>query len=213
MRQETPYGALLILGSAMLLVTGAIHPGSIPFDDNAALARMALVDAFAHSLAILGTWLVLVGLVGLSRMLGLTRVAVMAALVAFALAASGVMVAAALDGFVVPKLAEQWMDADNISRGELKQLIRFSVLIASSLTRVYLLLGAVAIALWSWAIYRDRQSSSLPWVGAVVGVAGIATLIGGPAYVSTHEVLALVAGQAVWMVLAALLTIRRDVAA
>jgi hypothetical protein len=52
-------------------------------------------------------------------------------------------------------------------------------------------------------IYRDRAGRGLPRVGAVVCVARIALLIGGPAYVSTHEVLALVAGQSVWMVLAA----------
>jgi hypothetical protein len=173
---------------------------------------MALIDALAHSLAILGTWLVLLGLVGLSRMLGLHRVTVMAALVAFALATLGVVVAAALDGFVVPKLAEQWLEADNIARGNLKQLVRFCVLVASSLTRIYLLLGAVAISLWSWVIYRDRRAQGLPWVGAVVCVAGIAMLIGGPAHVSAHEVLALIVGQTVWMFLAALLMIRRDVA-
>jgi hypothetical protein len=94
-----------------------------------------------HSLAILGTWLVLVGLVGLSRMLGLKRVTVMAALVAFALATFGVLIAAAFDGLVVPKLAQQWVDADTLARGDLKQLMRFCVLIASPLTRIYLLLG------------------------------------------------------------------------
>jgi hypothetical protein len=212
MRQETGYGATLIAGSAVLLVMGVMHPSAIPLGDSGALARMAFIDRLAHSLAILGTWLVLVGLVGLSRSLGLQRVTVMAALLAFALATVGVVVAAALDGFVVPKLAEQWAEADTIARGDLVQLIRFSVLIASSLTRIYLLLGAVAISLWSWVIHRDRQSQALPWVGAVVCVAGIAMLIGGPSYVSAHEVLALVAGQTVWMGLAASSMFRRNIA-
>jgi hypothetical protein len=110
---------------------------------------------------------------------------------------------------VVPKLAAEWANVDSISRGSLGQLIQFCVLLASSLTRIYLLLGAIAISLWSWAIYRDRLSRGLAWIGAVVGIAGIATLFGGPAYVSVHELLALVAGQAVWMVLAGLLMIRR----
>jgi hypothetical protein len=213
MRHETGYGATLIAGSAVLLVMGVMHPSAIPLGDSGALARMAFIDRLAHSLAILGTWLVLVGLVGLSRMLGLQRVTVTAALLAFALPTFGLMVAATFDGFVLPKLAEQWMDADNIARGDLQQLIRFCVLVASSLTRVYLLLGAVAILLWSWAVYRDRLSQALPWVGTVVGATGIATLFGGPAYVSAHEVLALVAGQTVWMVLAASQMIRRDVPA
>jgi hypothetical protein len=156
---------------------------------------------------------VLVGLVGLSRMLGLQRITVMAALVAFGLVALAVVVAAALDGFVVPRLAEQWGSANDTTRNNLRQLISFCVLVASSLTRIYLLLGVIAVGLWSWVIHRDRLSRSLGWIGAVVVVSGIATLFGGPAYVSVHELLALVAGQAVWMVLAGILMVRRGSAA
>jgi hypothetical protein len=71
------------------------------------------------------------------------------------------------------------------------------------------LLTAAAILLWSWLVHRDHLSLGLPWVGAVVGLAGIATLFGGPAYVSVHELLAMVAGQSVWMVWAGVLMIRR----
>ena len=163
-----------------------------------------------HSLAILGTWLVLVGLVGLSRTLGRERALVMAALVAFAMASVAVVTAASLDGFVVPKLAQQWTEADNAAGGDIKRLIRFCVLTASALTRIYLLLGAVAVSLWSWVIYRDRLNYSLPWVGAIVCVAGLAMLMGGSAYITAHEVLTLVAAQAVWMLLAALLMIRKS---
>jgi hypothetical protein len=41
-----------------------------------------------------------------------------------------------------------------------------------------------------------------------VGLAGIATLFGGPAYINVHELLVLVAGQSVWMVWAGVLMIR-----
>ena len=43
----------------------------------------------------------------------------------------------------------------------------------------------------------------------MVGAAGFATLVGGPAYVNVHELLALVLGQSVWMVLAGRMMIRR----
>jgi len=205
MRQEAQYGTILMAGSAVLLVMSIVHPSSIPFGDPEALTRMALVDAVAHSLAVLGTGLLIVGQMGFSRMLGLQRPVVIAALVASALPAAGIVVAAALDGFVIPKIAEQWTGADDTSRAGLRQLIKFCVLVASSLTRIYMLLVATAILLWSWVVYRDRLSTGLPWVGAVVAAAGIATLLGGPAYVSVHELLALVAAQSAW---AAVLMIR-----
>lgn len=212
MRNETAYGAILLSGSAVLLVMGVMHPGAIPWGNHAALAHLAVIDAFAHGLAIVGTGLTLVGLTGLSRMLGTQRIAVTAGLVAFMLASSAVMVAAALDGFVLPTIAQQWTEADTIAGGDLRRLVWFCVLTASALTRIYLLLGAIAITLWSWVIHRDRLDSALHWVGAMVCIAGIAMLIGGSPFISAHEVLALVAVQAVWMVLAALLMIRRGAA-
>jgi hypothetical protein len=209
MRHEARYGAILIAGSAVLLLMSVVHPSTLPFGDREALARITFIDALAHSLAILGTWLLLVGQVGLSRMLGVQRTLVTAALVAAALPAAGIVVAAALDGFVIPKLAEQWTNGDDAARADLKQLIRFCVLVASSLTRIYMLLMATAILLWSWVIHCDRLSRGLPWVGAAVGVAGIATLFGGPAFVSVHELLALMAGLSVWMVWVGVLMIRK----
>jgi hypothetical protein len=76
--------------------------------------------AVAHSLAILGTWLLLVGQVGFARMLGLQRTVVMSALVASALPVAGAVVAAAIDGFVIPKIAEQWMSGDDTTRAGLQ---------------------------------------------------------------------------------------------
>jgi hypothetical protein len=210
MRSEVRSGALLITGSMVLLLMGIVHPSNIPFGDREALAHMAWVDAAAHSLAIIGTWLLLVGQVGLCRMLGLQRMLVVAALVAAALPAAGIEVAAALDGFAIPKIADQWMGADATTRATLQQLIRFCVLTASSLTRIYLLMVAIAILIWSWVVHRDGLSAGLPWVGAVVALAGIATLFGGPAYINVHELLALMAGQSVWMIWAGVLMIRKD---
>ena len=208
MRHETRYGALLIAGSAVLLAMTAVHPSSIPFGDAAALARLVWVDGFAHTLAIVGVGLLLARQAGLSRMLGLQRTIVVTALVAAALPAAGIMVAAALDGFVIPQLADEWMRADATARATLEHLIRFCVLIASTLTRIYMLLIAVAVLLWSWTIRGDRLSAGLPWLGVVVGIAGVASLFGGPAYFSVHEVLLLVLGQSVWMVWAGAMMIR-----
>ncbi|MEO7432311.1 MAG: hypothetical protein ABIR62_09840 [Dokdonella sp.] len=210
MSQQIRYGAILISGSAVLLLMSVVHPSAIPFGDEVALARMAIVDAFAHSLAIVGVWLLLVGQAGLSRTLGLQRPMVAAALLASAMASTGLVVAAALDGFVIPRIAHEWTGADATARAGLEQLIRFCVLAASSLTRIYIMMVALAILLWSWVIRSDRLDAALPWVGGIVGLAGFATLFGGPAYVHVHELMLLVLGQSVWMVWAGMWMIRTD---
>jgi hypothetical protein len=200
MQSSTHAGALLIVGSLVLLAMTGVHPAHVPLGDADGIARLAWVDGFAHSLAILGAGLLLAGQVGLSRWLGLERSVVAVALVAAALPATAIVVAAACDGFVIPQLADEWMRADAGGRATLEALMRFCVLLASALTRIYMLLIALAVLLWSWAIRRERLDPGLPWLGLLVGIAGVASLAGGPAYVSVHELLLLVLGQSAWMV-------------
>jgi len=208
MRQEKTYGLVLIASSLVLLAMGITHPGRLPATREA-LEHVSLITAIAHSLAIVGVWLSLWGLVGLSRFLGLARPMVVGALAAFAIPAAAITVAAALDGFAVPKLALQALDADEATRHTLRALIGYCVLVASSLTRIYMLLGAVAIAMWSWVILRLQLSRGLPVLGAVVALAAVGTGFGGPAYISAHMVLLLVLVQSAWMVWAGLMLIRQ----
>jgi len=208
MRQDRTYGGVLIASSLVLLVMSVTHPGRLP-STREGIEHVAVVAAIAHSLAIIGVWLALWGLAGLSRMLGFERPLVWGALLAFALPAAGITVAAALDGFVTPKLALQALDADDATRATLHSLIGFCVLVASSLTRIYMLLGAVAIALWSWAIRAQGLSRGLPVLGAVVALAAVGTTFGGPAYISVHVLLLLVVVQSTWMVWAGMVMIQR----
>ena len=72
MRQEKTYGLVLIASSLVLLAMGLIHPGRLP-STREALEHTGLIAAIAHSLAIVGVWLALWGLTGLSRFLGVER--------------------------------------------------------------------------------------------------------------------------------------------
>jgi len=208
MRQDKTYGLVLIASSLVLLVMGLMHPDRLPATREA-LEHTGLIAAIAHSLAIVGVWLTLWGLAGLSRFLGLERPMVTGALAAFVMPAAAVTVAAALDGFAIPKLALQALDAEEATRHTMHSLIGFCVLVASSLTRIYMLLGAVAIAMWSWVIREKQVSRGLPVLGATVALAAVGTAFGGPAYISVHVVLLLVLVQSAWMVWAGVMMIRR----
>jgi hypothetical protein len=211
MRQHTFYGSALIGGSLLLIAMGLTHPtGARLFTTREALEQFTLIDHVAHGLAIAGVCLAAVGLAGFSRFLGTTRPTVAAALVTFAMTASAMLVAPALDGFVVPQLANRWFDADAQTQAMLRQLVIFCVSIAGVLTRLYMTLGAIAILLWSFAAWRLSVSRVLPWLGAFVAIAGFATTFGGPPMVSVHELLALALGQALWMVWAGVSMLRSD---
>ena len=208
MREQKIYGRVLIASTLVLLMMSASHPSSLP-PAREALEHIAIVDAIAHSLAIIGVWLALWGFFGLSRSLGFERPVVIGALLAYALSAAGITVAAALDGFVIPQLALQALDADDATHATLWTLIHFCVLTASALTRIYMLLVAVAIAMWSWVIREQGRSRGLPVCGALVALAAVGTTFGGPAYISVHVLLLAVAVQSVWMVWAGVLMIRQ----
>ena len=211
MRQNTFYGSALMGGSLLLLAMGLTHPtGARLFTTREALADFTFIDHVAHGLAIAGVCLAVVGLAGFSRFLGTTRPTVTAAFVTFAMTASALIVAPALDGFVVPQLANRWFDADAPTQATLRQLIIFCVSIAGVLTRLYMTLGAMAILLWSFAAWRVRLSRVLPWLGAFVAVAGLAASLGGPPMVSVHELLAVALGQALWMAWAGVAMLRAD---
>jgi hypothetical protein len=200
MRSDAAYGWLLIAGSVILLIVGVIHPSAIPYGDPEALARIGMVDEITHALAILGAWLLLAGQLGLSQMLGMSRAVVTAALVAAALATMGILVAATFDGFVIPRLLDRWTNADASQHSSIEQSVYFCFLVASALTRVYMLLEVIAILLWSWEIRRIGLSKGVPVTGAVIGILGVATLLGGPAIINVHALLATVVVQAVWMI-------------
>jgi hypothetical protein len=205
MRPNGLYGSALIASSLLLLAMALTHPAAVPLmASRQAFEEFTLVNHVAHGLAIGGVWLSVVGLAGFSRMLGTTRPSVTAAFIAFAMCAAAILVGAALDGFVVPQLAERWFDADKATRETLRQLMHFCVSVASVLTRVYMTLGSAAILLWSYAVWRARQSRGLPWLGVLVSITAVATTIGGKPIVSVHELLALAIGWTVWMVWAAI---------
>jgi hypothetical protein len=200
MRLNALYGSALIASSVMLVGMAVTHPAAVPLlASRQAFERFTLVNHLAHGLAIAGVWGSMVGLAGFSRMLGATRPSVTAAFVAFAISAAAILVAAAVDGFVVPQLASRWFDADQATRATLQQLMIFSVSVASALTRVYMTLGSAAILLWSVAAWRTRPAGGLPWLGVLVSIAAVAAAIGGKPIVSVHELLALVVGWTLWM--------------
>ncbi len=200
MRQNSFYGSALIVSSVFLVVTGMTHPGVAGmFSSRESLEHLALVDRIAHGFAIAGMWLSIVGLAGFSRMLSSSRPIVTAAFAAFAITAAGVVIAATLDGFVVPNLASRWYDADDATRAALRQLIRFCFLVASALTRIYMASASVAILLWSFVAWRVHLSRGLPWMGVLVSIAAAAAISRGSLEVGLHEVLALALVQAIWM--------------
>jgi hypothetical protein len=209
MHSNKVHGAVLMASTLVLFVMVGMHPSRIPADSHEALEHLRLVAGFAHALAVVGVWLSLWGLAGFSQVLGITRPRVVAALTAFVLPAAALCVAAMLDGFVIPELAKGLVGADAAHQAEIWSLVRFCVLIASAITRLYLFAVALAIVLWSWEAMRAGFGRALLWVSLAIAALAIALCFGGPTFVTVHELMLLVIGQSVWMVWVGVLLWRR----
>lgn len=202
MRDEQIHGLALMLGTTAMLGTGLLHPtGAQMLASDEAFRQAAPLNVAAHGLALVGVWLTLFGTTGLSRRLGFARADVTAAMVAYALVAVLIGLAGVVDGFVLTRLAGGYVESGDAHEREVYLgFMKYSYNIASSISRVYVTGTALAVLLWSLAIWRTRVSRALPVVGLVIALAAVAAQLLGHLRMNVHDVLLLAAGQGVWLI-------------
>jgi hypothetical protein len=193
-----------------LIVTAVIHPhGAHGVNSPEAMEHLIRLAIGTHALAITSVWLTLVGLIGLSRQLGIGRFDVIAALSAYGMAAATVTFAAAASGFIAPELIVSMTSADEAASAGWRQLLTYNSHLNGAMAKVHVAGSSLAIALWSLAMLRTRFAKVLPIVGFLVPIAGLAVIFNGGLHMSVHDLAHLVLAQSVWMVWAAVLLIRK----
>lgn len=209
MRDETLYGGALILSAVGMIATGAFHPtGHQLLASPEAIAHVGLMNKIVHGMALGSVWLSFFGVVGLSRRLGLQRLDVTAALVAFAMGVMALTCAAVTDGIVATELAKGFIGADEATRNSVLQLLRLCGLIASSMSRFDVAAVSVAMLFWSVAMMRTGFSRALSWAGVIIGVVGLLALFSGHLRMNVHDLIAMVLGQGIWTVWTGVVMIR-----
>ena len=202
MRDEQIHGLALILGTVAMLGTGLLHPtGPQMLASDEAFRQTAPLNVAAHGLALFGVWLTLFGTIGLSRRLGFARADVTAAMVAYGLVAVLISLAGVIDGFVLTRLAGGYVESTDAQEREVYMgFMKYSYNIASSISRVYVTGAALAVLLWSLAIWRTRLSRMLPVLGLAISLAALGAQLLGHLRMNVHDVLLLAAGQGVWFI-------------
>lgn len=189
-------GALAIaVGVIASVALMAAHPTGVgtmqigPFDLN----------EIVHAVAVLATPLLVFGAFALTKVIG--RPLAGLALASYVFGCVAVMSAATMSGFVMTQL----VDAAH-TRGASRTGIDFQSL--ANLTHwqnqayanVYTGLAAIAVLLWSIA-WRDAPLQRV--LGVVVGGGTLAWMLTGTMTLNIHGMMAVVLGQAVWMLFAA----------
>jgi hypothetical protein len=195
----------LVAGSLAGLLVMAFHPtGGEVSREAAAGGSMVLVQA-VHWLAIVVQPLLLAGTLGLTLRLRARRATAVGAFVFFALAIVSVMIAAAASGLVSPGVLRGMHDAGEAGATmSMQNFLHYTYLLNQAFARVYVVLGAIAIALWSWAILGGHAlPRGLALYGLLLGAALLVGLASGHLTLGIHGFGLVMLGQGAWLIWAA----------
>ncbi len=179
--------AALGAGALCWVLIGIAHPrvrhgGDVPGQ----IARLSTHLAAVHAVAIAAAAALLFGLAAYSLRRGIGRSPVLAALVVYALATVAVVAAGTIDGFVVAGVAAS------------SELLAACGVAIQAFTKVGFAGYAVAIALWSADLARERGAlRAAGGFGCAVG-AGTAVVMFGTPHIGPHALVVFGLLQGLW---------------
>lgn len=194
----------LVTCSIAGLVVMALHPtGGEVSREASAGGAMALVQG-VHWLAIVAQPLLLAGTLAITMRLRVRRDAAVAAYIFFAVASAAILIAAAASGLVSPGVLRGMHDSGAGVTMSMENALHYTFLLNQAFARIYVVLGAIAIALWSWAILGGRElPRALGFYGLLFGAALVVGLASGQLTLGIHGFGLVILGQGVWMTWAA----------
>lgn len=194
----------LVAGSLAGLVVMALHPtGGEVSRDAAGGGAMVLVQA-VHWLGIVAQPLLLAGTLVITMRLYVRRDVAVAAYIFFALASVAILIAAAASGLVSPGVLGGMHDSGAGSAMSMENALHYTFLLNQAFARIYVVLGAIAIALWSWAMLKGRElPRALAVYGLVLGAVLVIGLASGHLTLGIHGFGLVILGQSGWMTWAA----------
>jgi hypothetical protein len=201
MTRERASGAALIAGAVLGLATMALHPtGSELAQGVGRSVWPALLNVFAHSLAIASCPLMLFGAFGFTRRLSTGYGLADLALATYAFALVAVMSAAIASGFIAPHVIEALGHAEG-QRPIIGSLFHFNYQVNQAYAKVFVVLSAIAIVLWSVAILRARSfARGIGIFGCVVGGLLLIGMVSGHLRLNLHGFGTIMLIESAWLI-------------
>ena len=199
MTDDKKGGIALIAASLAGILTMSLHPTVRDLSAPDKLAPMALLLVAVHALAVASMPVLFLGALALSRRLESPDRLALTALVVYGFALAAVLVAAVVDGLVVPSLAREIMTAPPPATEEWR-IAHYNGLLNQSFARVFLVASSTSIVLWSVSILRSRTlAPSVAIYGLLVGPAVIAAVVSG-LRLDPHGAGSLILAQSLWFI-------------
>lgn len=203
-------GLAMLGGQLGLILTLSLHPsGKIT---PAQVDQMVHKLITVHSLALAGLPLMILGALGLSRLLSSPNRLSVAAFTIYSFAVAAMLSGVVIDGLVMPRLLPHFAEAAQASApaqatapasasGDVwRALFKYNGYLDMAFVQVALVATAVAILAWSLAMVLSKTFRSAGVYGLILGVIALITLFSG-ALGAEHAISIIVFGQATWFLI------------
>lgn len=205
---EKSAGLSLLIGLFFMFITMVLHPTGGSLEHILEIKVIAIVS---HSIALLSIPFVGFGFWGISYRL---RESNFLSFLSFSMVITGlmaVMIAAALNGLVLPMMAQAYADAAPETMEGLRPLFRYNMMLNHAFDYIFMASWCGGILLWSISILKTRAFPAyLSWLGLLVSLGMIFTWISGFILVDLHGFRIFIFGNLIWFVIAGVLMLRSN---
>lgn len=190
----------LVSGSLAGLLVMALHPTGYDIVRDPS-GHLLMLGRMVHWLAIVAQPLILAGLIALTYRLRERLALAVGAYVFYAAGAIAVLFAAAASGIVSPDVMEGLHDSGEAASSSVENYLHYTFLWNQAYASIYVVLGGIAIALWSLAVVMGAVlPRALGVFGLVLGATLIVGMASGHLTLGVHGFGLVIIGQSAWMI-------------
>jgi len=206
MQFEKNSGRALILSTVLMVITMALHPTSGSFEHLLKITSIAII---AHSIAIISIPFAAVGFWGLTKKLGTETFLSISAFAIILFGLIAVMLAATVNGLVLPIFILKYKDASPEIIESMKPILKYNGLLNHAFDYIYMGAFCIAMLFWSIVILRTKKLSSwIAYLGIALFILIISLFISGFSLTNLDGFRVFVLSSVLWIVYAGILLMR-----
>jgi hypothetical protein len=210
-RRDITSGLILVLTALGSLIAAAHHPVIKAREASEAFAQIqdsAVADRFVHGALILFLIAQLFAFCRFAWRQDVRRSPILLGLIFYILGTLAMISAALVDGFFVPEIGANYLNAAQPTADAGLALLRFCSIAIQLFTKSGVAAVSVAILLWSISLVRAGRGPLLAACVGVVAAISQAYILGRGAAITAHTIPFVVAAQMIWNFVIGLLLIR-----
>jgi len=194
-------GIALIVGTAGMLVTMALHPSGRELFAAGQLEHASQMFEGVHTLAIACLPIHWLGALALSRRLASSGRLELAALVLYTLSLIAALIAAVASGYLAPGIARAILNAQAPANEAWRIAFDYNGRINQAYARLWIVASCAAVVLWSVVFIRSpRIARAIGIYGVVIGALVGLAVASGHLGLHVHGAGIAVLAQAVWFI-------------